>query len=264
MKPTKKKKSLNKKAQLEHKLVSIILIALTLLILIGVIQRGFSKFQGKDAEIVCQESLAARAALAVQTGDAELKTLPLLCKTLDKDISGTAEEVKEQLARSMARCWWMFGEGRYDEVVSSGFYPLRVLGFEGSENACFLCYSVVVPQEGLEEGPISKRDMFRYVSNELHPQVPDTTYLDYIQNYGGPGNVLVGSDIAAGEAYGIVFVAKGATGGALGDIQNSVQSALAELGLFSEGVNTDTSTIVLNRLSAINEQYGCESDIAGR
>src|SRR3989338_6076603 len=103
MKPTKKKKSLNKKAQLEHKLVSVILIALTLLILIGVIQRGFSKFQGKDAEIVCQESLAARAALAVQTGDAELKTLPLLCKTLDKDISGTAEEVKEQLDRKSTR-----------------------------------------------------------------------------------------------------------------------------------------------------------------
>lgn len=252
-----------KKAQLEHKLVSIILIALTLLILIGVIQRGFSKFQGKDAEIVCQESLAARAALAVQAGDAELKTLPLLCKTLDKDVSGTVEEVKEQLARSMARCWWMFGEGRYDAVLS-GEGPLRVLGFESSENACFLCYSVVVPQEGLEEGPISKRDMFRYVSNEPHPQVPDTTYLDYIQNYGGPGNVLVSSDIEAGEAYGIVFVAKGATGGILADVQRSVQNALAELGLYSSDTNLDTSTIVLDRLSTINQQYHCESDIAGR
>lgn len=254
----------NKKAQLEHKLVSIILIVITFVIIVGVVQRGFTKFKGKDSEIICQESIAARAAVAIQAGDAELKTFPLLCQTLDKDISGETEEVKEQLARSMARCWWMFGEGRYDDL-SGGVDPLRVVGFESADNACFLCYSLVVPRESLTESAISKRDMLRYVSDTPYPQVVDKTYLEYIQTYGGPGNVLVGSDISGGEAYGIVFVAKGATGGGpFLTLQTAVQNALTELGLYSNEVNTATSTIVLDRLSTINQQYRCESDIAGR
>ncbi|MBI1968884.1 hypothetical protein HYS49_03155, partial [Candidatus Woesearchaeota archaeon] len=248
----------NKKAQLEHKLVSIILIALTLLILIGVIQRGFSKFQGKDAEIICQESIAARATTAIQAGGAELKTLPKLCQTVDKDISGDEEEVKEQVAWLASRCWWMFGEGRYEEVIGENWY--QVFGFRREENACFLCYAAVVPDEGVS---ISKVELLRYLSRTPHPRVPDTTYLQYLQGQGsetgGPGNVVVASDIESGGAYGILFVSKATeASGPFGAVQGLIADAGEELGAYYQTVNTQTSSILVDNLNAI-EQYGCES-----
>ncbi|MDP3640014.1 MAG: hypothetical protein Q8R53_02305 [Nanoarchaeota archaeon] len=255
--------SKTKKGQLEHKLVSIILIALTLLILIGVIQRAFTKFQGKDAEVICQESIAVRAATAIQAGGAELKTLPKLCQTIDKDLSGNEEEVKEQFASLASRCWWMFGEGHYEEVIGENWY--QVFGFQREENACFLCYAAVVPDEGVS---ISKVELLRYLSRTPHPRVLDTTYLEYLQGQGyesgGPGNVVIASDIESGGAYGIVFVSKATeASGLFGAVQGLIADAGEELGTYYQTVNTQTSSILIDNLNAM-EQYGCESDIAGR
>lgn len=248
----------NKKAQLEHKLVSIILIVITFVIIIGVIQRAFTKFEGRDAEIVCQESIAARKVLTLQVGGAELKTLPRLCKTLDKEFSGDEEAVKEQLARSASRCWWMFGEGRQEEVIGSNLY--QVFGFRREENACFLCYAAVIPDDDVT---ITKIELLRYLSRTPHHQVPDTTYLEYFHGYGGPGNVAVASDIESSGAYGIVFVSKATeASGPFGAVQDLLDNAGEELGVYYPEVNTETSSILIDRLSNL-EQYHCESDIAG-
>jgi len=158
------------------------------------------------AEELCHDSMAMRAASYFQIAGTEISLTPSLCKTIDLKVEGDREEIKKQIADKMARCWWMFNEGRYDDVLDSNELS-NIFGWEDYQNKCFICYSAMINEEEIEGGTITKTEMFEYLLNNQYYKV-NGTYIDYIQSYGGPGAAMVMGDINPEEAYAITFLSK--------------------------------------------------------
>lgn len=186
-----------------EQLVVIVLVIVSFMLIAGLIIRSMSNTDDKKDENLCKDSIVVRAATSVHVDagpEVDLKLAPYLCKTIDKKVSGDREEIKQQLANSMARCWWMFGEGRYEEI----FDTLKVS--DKSENKCFVCSTALINEDSFE--PISTQEFYRYLSNTKYPMVKDETYLEYIQQHGGPGAVHLLENIEPRKAYGISFLSK--------------------------------------------------------
>ncbi|HIH10801.1 TPA: hypothetical protein HA241_01285 [Candidatus Woesearchaeota archaeon] len=193
-------------------LVSIVITLVAFVLISGTLYRFVSKADDKAAENLCQQSVAFRAAstFRIGSGDAtEVKLSPVLCKTIDKEVSGSKEEVMKTFADSIARCWWMFGEGRYEENV---FQTLDVFG---SDAQCFQCYMVLPKAEGdfQANNPITIEEFNQFLRKTPYEKVKDQTYLGYIQSHGGPGVVMsLWTDehnaIYPQYGYGIAYKAK--------------------------------------------------------
>ena len=113
----------------------------------------------------------------------------------------------KEVADLMARCWWMYGEGRYEEILKGGMKEI-IPEFK-TKNDCTLCYSVVVEEIEGDDKVITYEDMVAFMTNESHKYGrAGVTYLDYIQKYGGDGNVLILGNIEPKQGYGISFAAK--------------------------------------------------------
>ena len=141
----------------------------------------------------------------------QVKTIPPLCRTIDKKVSGSREQIMRQVADKMARCWWMFGEGRYEDILDSAnanLFP-EVLGLSDyGPNQCFNCYAVLVDQDEISGGPITGEEINDYLSKNIYAKV-NKTYLNYIQEYGGPGRIaLTVPDISPRQAYAISMMPK--------------------------------------------------------
>lgn len=195
-------------------IVTTVIVLVAFVIIAGTLSRFISKTEPKQAEVLCQESVALRAASMFTIGGKLIKTkvkpVPVLCKTIDKKISGTTkEEILEQLAYHITRCWWMFGEGRYEEILTGneleGALPY-IFGFESIDNDCFLCYALVIDEDFKEE--ISSYDILLYMNDHNHPKLKNVTYLEYLQSFGGPGRFVSLANVEGGHAYGISFVPK--------------------------------------------------------
>lgn len=193
----------NKKGMAMNMLVSILLTVIAFMLITGTIVRFMSKSDDVSAEAMCQTSVGVRAAATLNVGPANIKIAPLLCKTIDKEISGGRDEVKQQIAEKMAKCWSMFGEGRYKKDVLT---KMEIFGGKGN---CFQCYTMMV--EGIDDYdatiPITSEEFADYLRNTKYPKI-NGTYLDYIQSYGGPGaifNILTNEGIAPDRAYAIAF-----------------------------------------------------------
>ncbi|MDP3990173.1 MAG: hypothetical protein Q8Q01_03125 [archaeon] len=182
----------------------IILIA-GFMVVVLVISLLFFRAEGVTKEQTCHASVISR--ISIPIGNEEFRLGPLSCETIDEKISGNREEIKRQVADSMERCWWMFNEGRQDEVLSSGEVK-KALGFEDNKNQCFLCYTLTVDQDSIVGGEIPSEETFNYLLENNHPKIAGTTYIDYIQSYGGPGAVGVLSPIKAKDIYGVVYLSK--------------------------------------------------------
>lgn len=193
----------NKKGMAMNMLVSILLTVIAFMLIAGTITRFMSKSDDVEAEAMCQSSVGVRAAMTLNVGPANIKLAPLLCRTIDKEISGDRKEVMQQIAEKMAKCWSMFGEGRYKKDILS---KMEVFGGKAH---CFQCYSIMVESiDGYEEtDPITVKDFADYLRTTPYPKI-NGTYLDYIQSYGGSGaifNVLTNTGIAPNRAYAIAF-----------------------------------------------------------
>jgi len=198
----------SKKGVTAGTLVVIISVIAAFIIIASVIFGFMSKTEVKEAELLCKTSIDLRATSAVQAGSASVPLAPVLCKTQDKDIIGNREEIKSQLAYMMARCWWMFGEGRHEENLESLNVFQQTLGIASSENTCFLCYTATIDQNEIDGGAIGMEEMLNYVIEKDHKDIQGLKYLDYFQSYGGPGMVVLTDPIKANHAYGIVYMAK--------------------------------------------------------
>lgn len=182
----------------------LILIA-GFMVVVLVISLLFFRAEGVTKEQTCHASVISR--ISIPVGNEEFRLGPLACETIDEKISGNREEIKRQVADKMERCWWMFNEGRQDDVLSSGEVK-KALGFEDNKNQCFLCYTLKVDQDSIVGGEIQSPEMFNYLLENNHPKIAGRTYIDYIQSYGGPGAVGVLSPIEAKDIYGVVYLSK--------------------------------------------------------
>ena len=175
-------------------IITASLLLISFFLIAGLLGQFASRTTDLEAELLCHTSIAQRARTAVQVGETsgfDLKLAPSLCRTIDAKVSGSREQVLRGVSDKMARCWWMFNEGRSDEILdsfSSDGY-LRALSVEGlGRNDCFNCYSVLVDQKEIPGGPIEAAEINEYLRTNNYAKV-NKTYLDYIQGYGGPGRV---------------------------------------------------------------------------
>lgn len=239
-------------------LVVIIITLVAFFIISTVIYRFLAKAEEKEAEILCHDSIAMRASTALQINmgkeaddsdfdliQATLKTAPVLCKTIDKKVKGDKQEVMKAVADKIARCWWMFGEGRYEEILQGGEFHFApaILGMDNEENKCFNCYNLMIDEDDIEGGSIAYSELVDYMWNtpylkrvykckegegckectinadcgegvECHKghcdQIQSINYFQYIQSYGGPGmfvNIVEGS-IQPRHAYAVSMLPK--------------------------------------------------------
>ena len=277
-------------------IITTSLVLISFFLIIALFGRFASQTNDLEAELLCQTSIAQRARTAlnidkdISAGSeglslfkAQVKVIPPLCRTIDKKVSGSREQVLRQVADSMARCWWMFGEGRYDELlknVKADFLP-DVLGFEDlsptlnskDANQCFNCYTILVNQDEISGGPIEANEITDYLRTKTYAKV-NKTYLDYIQGFGGPGRIaLAVPDISPRQAYTISMMPKnrGVSTFWKGVIQQAAGTLTANVYLLYAGQQNiladafkerDVSSIYLSSLEDGQKRCG-EGDIAG-
>ncbi len=243
-------------------LVAIIISIASFFVLAGVISKFLISADDVTAENACRDSIALRAATAFRIGaedsaiqSTQIKAIPKVCKTIDKKIEGDREEIKKQMATKIARCWWQFGDGRYEEILKNSdtsIMPL-IYGTGSQKNQCFVCYVMIVDQDKIEPDdkadcrqygdncPISSQEFISYLYDtpyktkqekctgndcipcETNDQCSDgaicqnskcqpvqtLSYLEYVQSYGGPGQIgFLTDNIEAGNTYAITFLPK--------------------------------------------------------
>ncbi len=157
----------------------IIMITLVAFVLIeGTVSRFISKAEGKEAEIICHDSLALKANTKVNAIVTDIST-PALCKTLDKKFSASSqEEAMDFMALAMERCWWIWLEGQYSEIL--GFAGLFEFGQYGDKTRCFVCSTLIY-----EEGPaFSKQDFLTNLNQIKSKYRGGGSVLSYIQENG--------------------------------------------------------------------------------
>ncbi len=196
-------------------LVTFLLVIISFILIAGTISRWMSKMEDSQAEVLCQDSLALRANAVININKegasddwihGQLKLVPPLCKTIDRKISGGREEIMQQVADKMIRCWQMFGEGQYDEILHDSRYGLWFYNLDETENKCFLCYTQLIEEEDFE--PIKSEEFLQFLIEHDYPKAKEIKYIDYIQRHGGPGRIAILDNIEPRQAYGISFLAK--------------------------------------------------------
>jgi len=189
---------MNKKGITAGFIVSIMITMIAFIVISGVLLRFTNQGDDFEAELLCKQSIALRVATTVKIGSedswgikAKLKSVPALCRTIDKRTTGNREKIKKEVADSMARCWEMFGEGKYEELLHSSDFSVipAVFDFGETDNKCFNCYTINIAQDDIKGGPIMAGEMEDYLTTHKYKN-KGKTYLDYIQTYGGPGRVV--------------------------------------------------------------------------
>jgi hypothetical protein len=230
---------LNKKGVAIGRIVIILVTLFSFLVIMPILGVFTSSADAKSEEQVCHASVVLRTATTIDAGLVDIKAAPLLCETLDRKIGGDREEIKDQVAQMMTRCWWMFNQGKQDDTFKNALVT-ELLGFDDEGNGCFLCYAATIDQDGIRRGNldqprdvISSSEMFDYLLEEEHPKIAGTTYNEYIQSSGGPGIAVVGRDIFPRQSYGVAYLSKSSNNAqfGVGDVLAIVTTAAAAAGV---------------------------------
>jgi hypothetical protein len=207
-------------------LVGMMITLIAFVLISGSLIRFMSKADDNSAELLCYNSMALRAQSAVKFEtigvDIEAKLVPSLCQNIVKKVSGNREQIMKEFADSMASCWWMFGEGRYEEILHDSDVNI-IYDTAHLENMCFNCYTLLVDEDKIELGKNSEAEEKGYGSDESYISASEfnlfllnenyskanKSYIDYIQSYGGPGRtVMTAPAIFPNTAYSISFMPK--------------------------------------------------------
>ena len=170
-------------------LVAIIVSIFSFFVVATVMAKFIAGSDDATVENLCHGSIGARAATAVRIGSedsallsTQLKSVPALCRTIDTKVKGDREVLKKAFAQKIARCWWEFGEGKYDEILKTGDISVlpAIYGVGSSKNSCFVCYTVIVDQDKIEPGDAgdcrAHPDDCAISSQELLNYMSDTPY----------------------------------------------------------------------------------------
>ncbi len=215
----------SKKAMTAGFLVVLIITLVAFFLIATTIYKFTSKSGDTAAETLCKDSVALRAAATLSLGkdkSTELKTVPVLCKTIDQKISGKKEDVEKTIADKMVKCWQMFGEGRYQKNIFDN------INLYGGNAKCFMCYTIIIDdstqfnkKSGEYVSDLEFKSYLRMTKYGFQKAAPteenkaetreELNYLDYFQHGGGNGYVtsfLTPEGIKPGRAYAIMFKAK--------------------------------------------------------
>ncbi|MFC1686850.1 hypothetical protein ACFL0E_00650 [Nanoarchaeota archaeon] len=185
-------------------IVGVIIVLISFAVIAPIASKYVGEDEGK-AESLCKSSVALRASTTLNVkGVTEVRSAPVLCKTIDKRIKGDKKEIMKQIADKMVKCWEMFGMGLYTENIFDD------VTLPWGEKRCFMCYTMTVDEIKNNE-KISAKEFGDFLKNEYHPKIKGQKYLEYIQNYGGGGqilNLLSEEGITQDHTYAIGYKAK--------------------------------------------------------
>lgn len=256
----------SKKGDMQMSMIILIVLGIiTFFLIAAAITKAYGGLKGKEAEQLCRNSIGMRANLAINVGNdlTKLRIYPVLCKTQDKEIKGNRKTLKRELAQLSSRCWWMFHEGELEEIFDTitSETPLET-------NKCFICNTVGIDQKEIDDaGPIDEAELFDYFVDTKHNLYSSYTYLTYIQNFKGPGSLVVLDQIEGARTYGIAFMSKeegqGVDAGTIAASRDhqAIQNLKNE---FYENDNRETSVIVIDNINDIRASGCAEGDIAGQ
>ena len=185
----------NKKGIAEMFIVVMVLALFSTGALVATISKVFVKGDDVSLEFTCERTIDARAASVLWAKTAfmenKLNLIPPVCATIDKDLEGNEEEIMREIADLSARCWDIFGEGRHEEILGDDYASefSRLVGIDKVKNDCFICYTVTINEDdfGSDVNKITTPELLNFMYEEEYRKVVDYTYLEYIQEYGGPG-----------------------------------------------------------------------------
>ena len=85
--------------------------------------RFASQTSDKEAELLCQNSITIRTRNAVTIGgdaaELQAKLIPLLCRTIDKKVSGDRQQILKQIADKMYPAGGCSAKRRYEEIMDN-------------------------------------------------------------------------------------------------------------------------------------------------
>ncbi len=137
----------NKKGSALSTFTEILLVVVTTLTIIGIFTVVTSRAEEKTAENLCKYFNEARFATKVGQGHASFSLSPRACKTIEKgDLPskdykdyGVGDKEKEgakaEIRNLMARCWWMWLEGKHQNMFDQS------IGAILTPSKCFVCYT---------------------------------------------------------------------------------------------------------------------------
>ncbi|MBI2541392.1 hypothetical protein HYV80_01660 [Candidatus Woesearchaeota archaeon] len=133
----------NKKGAQLSTLVEIILLLIAAGLILGIFEYAASRANEQTSEKLCRGFNALRAGTKIDVGPVKTNIAPRGCKTLDKkDLPGKTyrdypgginEGAKAELRNMIARCWWMWLEGKQPNIFDTSTLNLQ--------NKCFVCYA---------------------------------------------------------------------------------------------------------------------------
>jgi len=207
-----KKNKINKKGEIAvgRFLMLLLIVSSGAIILLSIssVQQDNNDYQ---EEAICRASIITRGKMSmpINAGVAsiDLKLQPPLCSTREVEITGNREEIKEQMAYYLSRCYWMFGEGRFEQIFHGNtvHHLPALFGTNEHENKCFTCYNVVVNEENFE--PIPPSEFITYLKNNKHGP-SRLSYLEYLENTGAGTLFVMLESIAPNTAYAVEFLPK--------------------------------------------------------
>ena len=133
----------NKKGQELSTLVEIILLLIAAGLILGIFDYAASRANEGASEKLCHGFNALRFGTKVDKGPLTFNVAPRACKTIDKkDLpgknyqdypGGVKEGAKAELRNMIARCWYMWLEGKQPNIFDTSTL--------NPENKCFVCYA---------------------------------------------------------------------------------------------------------------------------
>lgn len=156
----------NKKGLELRTLMEIFLVIVSAGLIIGVFTTLSAQADEKTSELLCRNFNAIRYGTKIQINDPiggnklpSVNVAPRACKTLDKQdvpsgeytakTSSPEEAAKAQLGDLIARCWWMWLEGREPNMFDKSWYNFQ--------NGCFVCYTFSLDSK---VKPVDMNDFF--------------------------------------------------------------------------------------------------------
>jgi hypothetical protein len=179
----------NKKGIELSTLAAIILLLVSTAVIAGVYKVAFSKADEKSVEVTCRSFNAVRygveKGLSSEGTSGKLASrkfqTPRVCATIEKTATVPTKDFKDtpgslsvgaakEIRHMMARCWWMWLEGRQQNMFSKGVFDLK--------DGCFVCYTFAINKD--------VRLTYSDILTVLQQPYPQITLADNCKT-GGPG-----------------------------------------------------------------------------
>ena len=127
----------NKKGGMWTFAADLAVIVLGVIVIIGVINMIFEKADDTGKEVICAGSVAFSNSVKQDLIKIKEVRPPIFCEPIEKEIpskgySQDLEGIKKEIGDLIARCWWMYGEGKIKNVFEEKAW--------WNDDRCMTCY----------------------------------------------------------------------------------------------------------------------------